>query len=61
VRARLEEVAGPSAVSRFLAHCHNILIYVLLGSAAITAMLDHLIDTGVILVVVLANESPLVC
>ncbi|MGA0936261.1 MAG: cation-transporting P-type ATPase [Pseudohongiellaceae bacterium] len=57
----MEEVAGPSAVSRFLAHFHNILIYVLLGSAAITAMLDHLIDTGVILVVVLANESPLVC
>ena len=26
---------------------HNILIYVLIGSAIITALLDHWIDTGV--------------
>ncbi|HMO67900.1 MAG TPA: HAD-IC family P-type ATPase, partial [Novosphingobium sp.] len=40
---------------RFARHFHNILIYVLLASAAITAALGHLIDTGVILAVVLAN------
>jgi len=34
---------------------HHILIYVLLGSAVITAFLDHWIDTFVILAVVLAN------
>jgi len=40
---------------RFLLHFHNILIYVLIGSAVITALLDHWIDTGVILAVVIAN------
>ncbi len=44
-----------SPVLRFLAHFHNILIYVLIGSAAITASLAHYIDTGVILAVVFAN------
>ncbi|PJK31310.1 cation-transporting P-type ATPase [Minwuia thermotolerans] len=44
---------GP--VLRFLAHFHNVLIYVLLGSAAITAGLGHFVDTGVILAVVIAN------
>lgn len=52
---RLPEPAGRSAVVRFLAHFHNVLIYVLLASACITAMLDHWVDTGVILAVVLAN------
>ena len=42
-------------VLRFLAHFHNVLIYVLMGSAAITAALQHWIDTGVILGVVLVN------
>lgn len=44
-----------SAVIRFLSHFHNILIYVLLGSAVVTAALAHWIDTGVILAVVMAN------
>lgn len=34
---------------------HNILIYVLLASALITFLLDHLIDTLVIVTVVLIN------
>lgn len=38
-----------------LLYFHNILIYVLLGSAFITAVLGHWIDTGVILAVVVAN------
>ncbi len=40
---------------RFLAHFNNILIYVLIASAAITFALDHLVDTLVILAVVVAN------
>jgi len=52
---RLPEPAQRSAVLRFLLHFHNILIYVLLGSAAITAALGHLVDTLVILAVVLGN------
>jgi magnesium-transporting ATPase (P-type) len=43
------------AIIRFLLHFHNILIYVLLGAAAITALLDHVVDTLVILAVVLVN------
>lgn len=42
-------------ILRFLAHFHNVLIYVLLASAAITAALGHATDTMVILAVVLAN------
>ncbi|MEM6492381.1 MAG: HAD-IC family P-type ATPase, partial [Pseudomonadota bacterium] len=44
-----------SALVRFLAHFHNILIYVLLAAAAVTAALDHWIDTAVIIAVVLVN------
>ncbi len=52
---RLPDPPKRSAVMRFLLQFHNILIYVLLGSAIITAILDHWIDTLVILVVVLTN------
>ena len=52
---RLPEPARRSPLVRFLLHFHNILIYVLLGSAAITAALGHLADTLVILAVVVAN------
>lgn len=52
---RLPEAAKRSALMRFLLQFHNILIYVLIGSAVITAALDHWIDTGVILAVVIAN------
>ncbi|PJB70613.1 MAG: carbonate dehydratase [Alphaproteobacteria bacterium CG_4_9_14_3_um_filter_47_13] len=44
-----------SAFMRFLLQFHNILIYVLVGSALITAALGHWVDTGVIMAVVLAN------
>jgi magnesium-transporting ATPase (P-type) len=44
---------GP--VLRFLLQFHNVLIYVLLGAAAITAGLGHWVDTGVILGVVVIN------
>jgi len=52
---RLPEPAKRSALIRFLLHFHNILIYVLLGSALITAALGHFIDMSVILAVVVAN------
>ncbi|MEX1215130.1 cation-transporting P-type ATPase [Saccharospirillum sp.] len=52
---KLPEAAGVNPLLRFLRHFHNILIYVLLLSAAITAGLGHYVDTLVILAVVLAN------
>jgi calcium-translocating P-type ATPase len=44
---------GP--LRRFLAQFDNVLIYVLLGAAGVTGALQHWVDTGVILAVVLAN------
>jgi magnesium-transporting ATPase (P-type) len=44
---------GP--LMRFALQFHNVLIYVLLGSAFITAMLQHWTDTIVIVAVVVAN------
>ncbi|WP_306027485.1 HAD-IC family P-type ATPase [Stappia sp. MMSF_3263] len=52
---RLPEPPRRHPVLRFMAHFHNVLIYVLIGAAAITAGLGHFIDTGVILAVVIAN------
>ncbi|MBK6973586.1 MAG: cation-transporting P-type ATPase [Sterolibacteriaceae bacterium] len=40
---------------RFLLQFHNVLIYVLLGAAGVTAALGHWVDTGVILGVVIIN------
>lgn len=52
---RLPAPPTRSPVLRFLTHFHNVLIYVLIGAAFITASLGHFIDTGVILAVVIAN------
>ena len=52
---RLPVVATRSNFMRFLLQFHNILIYVLVGCAVVTAVLAHWIDTGVILAVVIAN------
>jgi magnesium-transporting ATPase (P-type) len=52
---RLPQAARRSIVLRVLSQFHNILIYVLLGCAVITAFLGHWVDTGVILAVVIAN------
>ncbi|NOX27110.1 MAG: cation-transporting P-type ATPase [Gammaproteobacteria bacterium] len=52
---RLPQAARRSVFMSFLLQFHNILIYVLLGTAVITAMLEHWIDTSVILAVVIAN------
>ncbi len=52
---RLPEVRARGPLVRFLAHFHNVLIYVLLGASIVTGILQHWVDTGVILAVVLAN------
>ncbi|WP_290652633.1 cation-transporting P-type ATPase [Aquisalimonas sp.] len=44
-----------SPLQRFLAQFHNVLIYILIAAAAGTALLQHWVDTGVILGVVLIN------
>ncbi|RPI46303.1 MAG: cation-transporting P-type ATPase [Betaproteobacteria bacterium] len=52
---RLPEPPRRSAFMRFLLQFHNILIYVLIAAAIVTALLDHLADTAVILAVVVVN------
>lgn len=52
---RLPEPARRGPLVRFLLQLHHLLIYVLLASAVVTATLNHWIDTGVILAVVIAN------
>lgn len=52
---RLPSPKRQSLLSRILLHFHNVLIYVLLGSALITAVLGHTTDSMVILAVVLVN------
>ncbi len=44
-------------VIRFLAQFNNLLIYVLVGAAAVTAVLGHWVDTQVILAVVVVNAA----
>jgi calcium-translocating P-type ATPase len=52
---RLPEMRARGPLVRFLRHFHNVLIYVLIGAAVVTGALQHWVDTGVILAVVLAN------
>jgi magnesium-transporting ATPase (P-type) len=52
---RLPQPPKRSAVLRFLGQFHNILIYVLLGSALVTLSMQHYVDTAAILAVVIAN------
>ena len=52
---RLPEAARDGLLKRFFKHFNDVLIYVLLAAAAITALLGHWIDTGVILGVVVIN------
>ena len=54
-RNALPASAGKSHVQRFLAQLDNLLIYVLLGAAAITTLLGDGVDTAVILGVVVVN------
>jgi len=52
---RLTPVKPPSMLHRFAAQFQNVLIYVLLAAAAVTAALGHWIDSGVIAAVVVLN------
>jgi magnesium-transporting ATPase (P-type) len=52
---RLTVRRGPGPLVRFLLQFHNILIYILLAAAAVTAALGHWVDTGVIIGVVVIN------
>jgi magnesium-transporting ATPase (P-type) len=52
---RLPEPPKTGVLLRFLKHFHDVLIYILLGAAAITAVLGHWVDTSVILGVVVIN------
>ncbi|WP_445366043.1 cation-transporting P-type ATPase [Microbulbifer sp. ANSA001] len=52
---RLPAPPRKGLLRRFFSHFDNILIYVLLGAAFITSLLQHWVDTGVILAVVVVN------
>jgi magnesium-transporting ATPase (P-type) len=52
---RLQPPQRRSALMRFLTQFHNVLIYVLLVAAVVTLLLEHWVDTGVILAVVVIN------
>ncbi|MBE9636327.1 cation-transporting P-type ATPase [Salipiger mangrovisoli] len=52
---QLPEPPARPPLQRLMRQFKNVLIYVLIGSAAVTAALQHWVDTGVILAVVLIN------
>ncbi|WP_428641823.1 cation-transporting P-type ATPase [Roseibium sp.] len=52
---RLPEPKKQNPFLRFLSHFNNVLIYVLIASAVVTAVLQHWVDTGVILAVIIVN------
>lgn len=52
---QLTSSQGPNVVRVFFSQFHNPLIYVLLGSALVTLLIGHSVDTAVILAVVLVN------
>ncbi len=53
---RLTPPAKRGALMRFLLQFHNVLIYVLLAAAVVTALLAHWVDTAVIVGVVVINS-----
>ena len=52
---RLRPAKKTSPLARFLVQFHNVLIYVLIGSGCVTALLGHWLDSGVIIGVVVIN------
>ncbi len=52
---RLKEAARTPGWKRFLLQFHSALIYVLIATSVVTALLHHWVDTGVILGVVVLN------
>lgn len=54
---RLPVLPSQPVWKRFLSQFNNVLIYVLLGSGVLSALLQHYVDSGVILAVVLVNST----
>ena len=54
---RLPAPPKEGLIKRFFKHFHDLLIYILIAAAAITAVLGHWVDTGVILAVVIINAT----
>lgn len=52
---RLPQVAKRTAIVRLALQFHNLLIYVLLGAAALAAVIGHIVDAVVVLGVVVIN------
>jgi len=52
---RLPAAPKDGPIKRFFRHFHDVLIYILIGAAGVTALLGHWIDTAVILGVVVIN------
>jgi len=52
---RLPEARRRGPLMRLLLQFHNVLLYVMLGAASITAWLGHWVDTGVLLAAVVIN------
>jgi magnesium-transporting ATPase (P-type) len=52
---RLPEPPKEGLLKRFFKHFHDLLIYILIAAACVTAALGHWVDTGVILGVVIIN------
>lgn len=52
---RLAAAARRGPLLRFVLQFHNVLLYVMLGAAAVTAVLGHWVDTGVLLAAVVVN------
>ena len=52
---KLQEAPPVGSLRRFLRQFQNLLIYVLLGAAVVTALLGHVVDTIVICAVVVVN------
>ncbi|MBX3635221.1 MAG: cation-transporting P-type ATPase [Rubrivivax sp.] len=52
---RLPEVAPPSVLERLLRQFDNLLLYVLMAAALVTALMGHWVDTAVIAAVVVLN------
>ncbi len=52
---RLAEPARRGPLTRLLHQFHNVLLYAMMGAAAITALLGHWLDTAVLMTAVLVN------
>lgn len=52
---KLTPVVSRGPIKRFFSQFHNVLVYVLLAAAGVTAAIDHWVDSGVIVGVVVIN------